>query len=95
MVRRSSERGLRGFPYPASFRRLRVGKGIRRGPVITRLCHAGQSSRGVSGARPPEIESIGSAAMNPPEPLAIYDCSLLRCPTGWSCANVRELRNGM
>jgi hypothetical protein len=30
-----------------------------------------------------------------PEPFAIHDCSLVRCPTGRSCANLRELRDAV
>ena len=33
--------------------------------------------------------------MDSPEPFAIVDCSLLRCATGRSCANLRELRDSI
>jgi len=33
--------------------------------------------------------------MDPPEPFAILDCGLVRCPTGRSCANLRELRDAV
>lgn len=31
--------------------------------------------------------------MSSPAPFAVFDCSLMRCPTGRSCANLRELRD--
>jgi hypothetical protein len=34
-------------------------------------------------------------SMNMPEPFAIFDCSLVRCPIGRSCANLRELRDAL
>jgi hypothetical protein len=35
------------------------------------------------------------AAVDLPEPFAVFDCSLVRCPTGRSCANLRELRDAI
>ncbi len=33
--------------------------------------------------------------MDSPEPFKVMDCSLVRCPTGRSCANLRELRDAI
>lgn len=33
--------------------------------------------------------------MDAPEPFTIMDCSLVRCPTGWACTNLRELRDAI
>ena len=33
--------------------------------------------------------------MSTPEPFAIFDCSLVRCPLGRFCANLRELRDAV
>ncbi len=33
--------------------------------------------------------------MDSPEPFAVFDCSLVRCPTGRACVNLRELRDAL
>jgi hypothetical protein len=91
-IRRSSELRFQGLPCPV----FSVPWGLHGiFLAIIRSCCLDPLFWGMCSVRTTAVESLGRDCMNSPEPFAIFDCSLLRCPTGRSCSNLRELRDAI